>query len=289
MGRRSLRAHGRRRAGCSSSVAVRPVSRRRGSAPSAATTSCSWRRPTSSAGNGASPAGSRHGHRCSTTSPGTPPSSNASASTSGAGGWSTAADVAAEAADHVVVAVGAVPPAAGFQRALRLADRLPGVELGRATTAQDVLAGDRRRGGSRAAARRRRRLAGDRHGDVSSRSEAAASPSPPPRAAVAGAPVPQRRRRPDPPPLRPRRWRAGAEHRRHPMVRGRRDAALDAHGSRDAAGFDWLVVAGTPVARAELSAELEGLGIVTTSIGDCLAPRTAAAAILDGRRVALAT
>ncbi len=45
-------------------------------------------------------------------------------------------------ADHVVVAVGAAPPAAGFQRALRLDDQLPGIELGRATTAQDVLAGD---------------------------------------------------------------------------------------------------------------------------------------------------
>ena len=73
------------------------------------------------------------------------------------------------------------------------------------------------------------------------------------------------------------------------MVRRRCDAALDAHRARDPAGFDWLVVAGTPVARTELSAELDGLGIVHTSIGDCLAPRTAAAAILDGRRAALAT
>ena len=52
--------------------------------------------------------------------------------------------------------------------------------------------------------------------------------------------------------------------------------------------FDWLVVAGTPVARVELSAELERLGVTHTLVGDCLAPRTAAAAILDGRRVALA-
>ena len=52
--------------------------------------------------------------------------------------------------------------------------------------------------------------------------------------------------------------------------------------------FDWLVVAGTAVARVELSTELDGLGVAHTSIGDCLAPRTAAAAILDGRRVAMA-
>ena len=52
-----------------------------------------------------------------------------------------ARDVTTEAADHIVVAVGAAPPAAGFQRAMRLADRLPGVDLGRTTTAQDVLSG----------------------------------------------------------------------------------------------------------------------------------------------------
>ena len=59
-------------------------------------------------------------------------------------------------------------------------------------------------------------------------------------------------------------------------------------GSETQRPFDWLVVAGTAVARVELSAELDGLGVAHTSIGDCLAPRTAAAAILDGRRVAMA-
>ena len=34
------------------------------------------------------------------------------------------------------------PPVAGFQRAMRLADQLPGIELGHAPTAQDVLAGN---------------------------------------------------------------------------------------------------------------------------------------------------
>jgi hypothetical protein len=53
--------------------------------------------------------------------------------------------------------------------------------------------------------------------------------------------------------------------------------------------FDWLVVAGTPVARTDLSSALARLGVAHTPIGDCLAPRTAAAAILDGRRAALAT
>jgi hypothetical protein len=53
--------------------------------------------------------------------------------------------------------------------------------------------------------------------------------------------------------------------------------------------FEWLVVAGTPVARSDLSTQLEELGVNHTPIGDCLAPRTAAAAILDGRRTAIAT
>ena len=52
--------------------------------------------------------------------------------------------------------------------------------------------------------------------------------------------------------------------------------------------FDWLVIAGTALARSDLSAELARLGVAHVSIGDCVAPRTAAAAILDGRRVALA-
>jgi hypothetical protein len=54
-------------------------------------------------------------------------------------------------------------------------------------------------------------------------------------------------------------------------------------------GFDWLVVAGTPVARTELLEQLARAGIAHTAIGDCVAPRTAAAAILDGRRVGLLT
>jgi hypothetical protein len=59
-------------------------------------------------------------------------------------------------------------------------------------------------------------------------------------------------------------------------------------GSEVERGFDWLVVAGTPVARTGLADALRQAGITHIAIGDCLAPRTAAAAILDGRRAALA-
>ena len=241
----------------------------------------------SSAGNGASPAASRRGRRCSTTSPvrrrARTPRCRRPVRAAG-----HRRDVADEAADHVVVAIGAVPPAAGFQRALRLADRLPGVELGRATTAQDVLAGtvdvegrvlllddvDDWRGIGTAM------YLQERGCSVTIATAAAA---------VAGAlfhsaaDVPTRRRF----------ALSGGELAPNTVVtRWCGDAAtlrstLTGHETQQA--FDWLVVAGTPVARVELAAELEGLGVVTTSIGDCLAPRTAAAAILDGRRAALAT
>ncbi len=199
----------------------------------------------------------------------------------------TAGDVAAEAADKVVIAVGAAPPASGFQRALRLADRLPGLELGGATTAQDVLAGaadvegrvlllddvDDWRGIGTAM------YLQERGCNVTIATAAAA---------VAGAlfhsaaDVPARRRFAG----------AGGELAPNTVIsRWCGDAATlrsTLTGEETQRPFDWLVVAGTAVARVELSAALDGLGVAHTSIGDCLAPRTAAAAILDGRRVAMA-
>ena len=199
----------------------------------------------------------------------------------------TASELSAEAADKVIVAVGAVPPASGFQRALRLADRLPGIELGGATTAQDVLAGavdvdgrvlllddvDDWRGIGTAM------FLQERGCNVTIATAAAA---------VAGAlfhsaaDVPARRRFAG----------AGGELAPNTVVsRWCGDAATlrsTLTGAETQRPFDWLVVAGTAVARVELSTELDGLGVAHTSIGDCLAPRTAAAAILDGRRVAMA-
>ena len=50
-------------------------------------------------------------------------------------------EVAAAGADHVVVATGAEPARRAFQRSLRLADRLPGIDDDRFAAAEDVLAG----------------------------------------------------------------------------------------------------------------------------------------------------
>jgi hypothetical protein len=198
-----------------------------------------------------------------------------------------AADIAAEGADRVIVAVGAAPPAAGFQRALRLSDQLEGVERGRATTVQEVLAGtvavsgrvlvlddvDDWRGIGTAI------FLQERGCSVTIATSAAT---------VAGAlyhsaaDVPTRRRFAS----------AGGELLPNSIVvRWRGDAATlrsTLTGSEDERRFDWLVIAGTPVARTDLSTGLGELGIAHTPIGDCVAPRTAAAAILDGRRAALA-
>jgi len=196
------------------------------------------------------------------------------------------AGVAATGADHVVIAVGAAPPASGFQRALRLADRLPGGERGHVTTAQEVLAGAIEVTG--------RVLVLDDVDDWRGIGTAMflqeqgcavtiATDGP----VVAGAlyhsaaDVPARRRFAT----------AGGVMAPHTIVTEwcGDGAALRSTltGVERQESFDWLVIAGTPVARTSLAAELAERGLAHAAIGDCLSPRTAAAAILDGRRIAM--
>jgi NADPH-dependent 2,4-dienoyl-CoA reductase/sulfur reductase-like enzyme len=199
----------------------------------------------------------------------------------------TADDLAMEAADHIVVAVGAAAPAAGFQRSLRLADQLPGIELGRATTAQDVLAGSvgvagrvlvlddvddwrgigtamflQERGCTVTIATGSPTVAG---GLFHSAADAPARR----RFAVAGGELA--------PNTVVTRWSGDTATLRSMLT-----------GSEVERPFDWLVIAGTAVARTDLVVALGDRALAHTAIGDCLAPRTAAAAILDGRRAALA-
>jgi hypothetical protein len=199
-----------------------------------------------------------------------------------------AGDVAGERADRVIVAVGSTPPASGFQRALRLADQLPGIGLGNATTAQHVLGGEVDVKG--------RVLVLDDVDDWRgigtamflqecgcSVTIATAAPAVAAGLYHSAADVPARRRF----------ALAGGELAPNTVVAGWGGDAASLRstltGTETQQRFDWRVVAGTPVARVELSAELDRLGVQHTSVGDCLAPRTAAAAILDGRRAALAT
>lgn len=202
-------------------------------------------------------------------------------------GLSVDADaVAAVGADHVVVAVGAAPPAGGFQRAMPLADALPGSDLGRATTVQDVLAGTKLVSG--------RVLVLDDVDDwrgigtamflqESGCDVTIVSARP----VVAGglyhsaADVPARRRF----------TAAGGTMTPNAVVtRWVGDAAMlrsALTGEERRERFDWLVIAGTAVARTDLAAALAERQVPHTTIGDCRSPRTAAAAILDGRRTAM--
>ena len=227
--------------------------------PSGVTTSCWSKRPTSWAGSGSSPVASRLGRTCSTTSAWYTAELERLGVDVRCGRPADADQVVSAGADHVVIAVGAASPAAGFQRALRLEDELPGIELGRATTAQDVLAGDVVVGG--------RVLVLDDVDDwrgigtamflqergctVTVATSAAAVAS---ALAHSAADVPARRRF------------AGAGGELAPntvVVRWSGDAAtlrstLTGHEVQQR--FDWLVVAGTPVARTQLSAELDARG-----------------------------
>ncbi|MDP6884082.1 MAG: hypothetical protein QF830_08095, partial [Rhodospirillales bacterium] len=60
------------------------------------------------------------------------------------------------------------------------------------------------------------------------------------------------------------------------------------NGESETVGYDSLVLSTTNVARAGLQAALAKSSIEVHAIGDCVAPRTAAAAIFEGRRLALA-
>lgn len=195
--------------------------------------------------------------------------------------------VAAAGADHVIVAAGAAPPTTGFQRALRLFDFLPGIEHGRVTTAQGVLAAatavagqvlvlddvDDWRGIGTAM------FLQERGCEVTI---ATAAPVVAAALAHSAADGPARRRF----------VTAGGVMAPHTVVTGwTGDAATlrsTLTGDVRRQPFDWLVVAGTPVARSGLAEELASRNVAHAAIGDCLAPRTAAAAILDGRRTALA-
>ena len=88
-------------------------------------------------------------------------------------------------------------------------------------------------------------------------------------------------------PARQRFAGAGGELAQHASGRGRRPGGLRSTltGEENTAAFDWLVVAETPVPRAELAACCT-LGIAYHAIGDCVAARRASLAIYEGRKLA---
>jgi NADPH-dependent 2,4-dienoyl-CoA reductase/sulfur reductase-like enzyme len=198
----------------------------------------------------------------------------------------TAADVAAHGADEVVVATGSQAPGTGFQRALPLVDRLPGVDAPTVSSIQDVLAGTAQPG--------RRVLVIDDLGDwrglgtalhlVERGHEVTILTAAP---VVAGglfhsaADVP----------LRKRYAGAGGRTLTNACVLGWQDgvaAVLSTlTGALTKLDADSLVIAETPVPETALAAELQGLGVAIHQIGDCVAPRRASLAFFEGRELGL--
>ena len=195
--------------------------------------------------------------------------------------------IVAAGADDVVVATGAEPARRAFQRSLRLADRLPGVDDDRFAAVEDVLAGSVTPAG--------RVLLVDDLGDwrgigtamllQESGCDVTIVTSAP---VVAGglfhsaADVPARRRF----------ARAGGRMEPHTTVTSWTGAGAELRstltGACEQRSFDWLVAAETAVARSALSAALDGAGLAHVAVGDCVAPRRASLAIYEARRVALA-
>ncbi len=194
--------------------------------------------------------------------------------------------IAAARADEIVVATGASPARTGFQRALPMVDRLPGVDHPNVASIEDVLGGHVSPSG--------RVLLVDDLGDwrgigtalflqesgclVTLLSSAAAVAS---GLFHSAADVPARRRF----------ALAGGETAAHSVVRSWTDGSAlirsTLTGAEQTAVFDWLVVAETSTPRAELSMALEAAGTRHHRIGDCVAPRRASLAIYEGRRLAL--
>ena len=195
------------------------------------------------------------------------------------------AEVAAAGADAVIVATGSRPPRTGFQRALPLADRLPGVEASDVFAIHDVLDGSAVLG--------RRVLVLDDLGDWRGLGTAlhlaehghevtilTAAPL------VGGGLLHSAADGP----LRRRFALAGGRSITAACVLGWADGVASVRstltGELSSIGADALVIAETPVAESDLAGELRALGIPFEMIGDAVAPRRASLAFFEGRELA---
>lgn len=201
------------------------------------------------------------------------------------GQYVEADDVEREAADHVVVATGSLPPEGAFQRALPGRDTVPGGGL--LLSAESVMAREVRPGrrvivlddgGNWKGCGTAWKLAEDGH-EVTLATPDALVGKELQRMAADG-------------PLRRALARLGVRFITESAVvhwdgRAARIASL-LTGVEQEYPADSLVFAGTGMAEEGLARELERRGIAYSAIGDCTAPRQAAFAIHDGRKVALA-
>ena len=197
-----------------------------------------------------------------------------------------AADVSAAGADEVIVAAGSRPPSAGFQRALPLADRLPGVDAPDVFSIQAVLDGapvpgervlvlddcnDWRGLGTALY------LAESGH-DVTILTSAAVVAGGLFHSAADG-------------PLRRRYAAAGGRSLTSSCILewgdgGRAIVRSTLTDETSVIEADALVIAETPVAETRLADELTALGIAFHQVGDCVAPRRASLAFFEARELA---
>ncbi len=203
----------------------------------------------------------------------------------------TAATVAAGDWDRVVVAIGSTADRAGFQRALPAQDALPGATLDSVMTLRQVLGGERSPGprvlllddgnawpglGTALwlAERGHRVTIMTAQGEVMKALEATRVVKPLRRsfAAAGGRELTE---------VALETWVTAAEGATAHFL-----GLLD--GRRFTEDFDSLVLATTARADAGLAAALTEAGIAHQAIGDCVAPRRASLAFLEGRRVGLA-
>ena len=198
----------------------------------------------------------------------------------------SAAAVTADGADEVIVATGSRPPGTGFQRALPMVDRLPGVDADDVVSIHDVLDGTAEPG--------QRVLVLDDLDDwrglgtalhLAERDHEVTLITAAPvvarglfHSAVDG-------------PLRKRYALAGGRWITSAAILGWHDGdALirsTLTGEQTKVEADTLVLAETPVAMVGLAEDLRAQGAAVHAIGDCVAPRRASLAFLEGRELAL--
>jgi NADPH-dependent 2,4-dienoyl-CoA reductase/sulfur reductase-like enzyme len=189
-------------------------------------------------------------------------------------------------ADEVVVATGSRPPGTGFQRALPLVDRLPGVDEEAVLSIQAVLAG--------APVPGHRVLVLDDLGDwrglgtAVHLAEAGHEVTILTAAAVVAGGLAHSAADA---PLRKRFARAGGRSITSAYVLGWHDGAAAVvstlTGEHSTIDADAFVIAETPVVVDDLARALAARDITFRAIGDCVAPRRASLAFFEGRRLAL--
>ena len=202
------------------------------------------------------------------------------------GSEASADDVVGFGADLVILATGSRPARAGFQRALPMADRLPGVDRPDAFAIHDILAGTATAG--------RRVVVQDDLGDwrglgtalfLAERGHEVTIVS---SAAVIGGGLYHSAADG---PLRRRFTAARGVMRPNTVVLswdGEAAVVRDTlTGTERRLEADTLVIAETPVAETSVGDELRARGVAFEAIGDCVAPRRASLAIYEGRELAL--